>query len=369
MTRKSTKAGKLAAGGRGTLRKLLWTAAGLLAVGLGGLVIMWSIYSREADDWLAYFSMRSIKTISKVMDRNGDTIGVFAEENREVIPFGDIPRAFMNALVATEDADFMSHGGVSARGLVRAGWNFVTSFGQRREGASTLTMQLIRTVTARRQKRLDRKLKEIILARKLEKAYTKKQILELYANEVYFGGGRHGIEAAAKYYFGKSAPQLGVEECALLAGMVQSPNWYNPYNPDPKARAAALARRNHVLDRMVAEQYLGRADGEILKQKPIRLARGNAQQEEIAPYPVEEIRKYLYDKYGKDAVLTEGLEVYTTLDSVWQEAANKAVRAGVKAADRRRGFRRDAVQSVPDADKAELPGWKRFLVAGDSVQG
>ena len=369
MTRNSTKAGKLAPARGKLARKAGWAALGLLVAGLGALAIMWSIYSRDADDWLAYFSLRSIKTISKVMDRNGDTIGIFAEENREVIPFGDIPRAFMNALVATEDADFMSHSGVSARGLVRAGWNFVTSFGQRREGASTLTMQLIRTVTDRRQKRLDRKLKEIILARKLEKAYTKKQILELYANEVYFGGGRHGIESAAKYYFGKSAPQLSVEECALLAGLVQSPNWYNPYNPDPKARAAALARRNHVLDRMVAEQYLGSADAEILKQKPIRLARGNPQEEEIAPYPVEEIRKYLYDKYGKEAVLTEGLEVYTTLDAVWQEAANKAVRAGVKAVDRRRGFRRDAVPFVQDPDKAELSGRKRFLVAGDSVQG
>lgn len=112
----------------------------------------------------------------------------------------------MNALVATEDADFMTHSGVSGRGLVRAGWTFVTSLGRRKEGASTLTMQLIRTVTDKRQRRLDRKLKEIILARKLEKAYTKKQILEQYANEVYFGGGRHGIQAASKYYFGQERP-------------------------------------------------------------------------------------------------------------------------------------------------------------------
>lgn len=369
MTGKSTKVGKATSSHKGFLWKVGWALLGLAAVGLASLVVMWSVYSRDADSWLAYFSLRSIKTISKVMDRNGDTIGIFAEENREVIPFGDIPRAFMNALVATEDADFMSHKGVSARGLARAGWNFVTSFGQRREGASTLTMQLIRTVTDRRQKRLDRKLKEIILARKLEKAYTKKQILEQYANEVYFGGGCHGIEAAAKYYFGKSAPQLGVEECALLAGLVQSPNYYNPYKTDPKARAAALARRNHVLDRMVAERYLGAAEAEILKLKPIRLARGKPREDEIAPYPVEEIRKYLYDKYGKDAVLTEGLEVYTTLDAVWQEAANKAVRAGVKATDRRRGFRKEGVQVVPDPERAELPGWKRFLEAGDSVHG
>ncbi len=103
----------------------------------------------------------------------------------------------LRLVVATEDADFWEHSGISGRGFLRSGWNFVSSFGRRREGGSTLTMQLIRTVTAKRQKRLDRKLKEIILARKLEKAYSKKQIMEMYANEVYFGGGRYGIEAAA----------------------------------------------------------------------------------------------------------------------------------------------------------------------------
>lgn len=366
---KSTKVTKLIASHRGLWRKLGWAVLGVMGAGFVFLTIMWSIYSRDADSFLTLFALRPVKTISKVLDRNGDTIGIFAEEHREMIPFGDIPKSFLNALVATEDADFMTHSGVSARGLARAGWTFVTSFGQRKEGASTLTMQLIRTVTDKRQKRLDRKFKEIILARKLEKAYTKKQILELYANEVNFGGGRYGIEAASKYYFGKSAPQLNVEECALLAGLVQRPSYYNPYNSDPKARAAALARRNHVLDRMVAEKYIESSEAAILKEKPIRLARGNAQEDEIAPYPVEEIRKYLYEKYGKDAVLNGGLEVQTTLDSIWQEAANKAVRAGVKAVDRRRGFRKDAVAFVNDPETAELPGWKRFMEPGDSVQG
>ena len=299
--------------------------------------------SRDVDSFLTYFALRVPKTITKVLDRNGDVIGVFAEENRVVIPFGDIPRAFVGAVIATEDSDFMNHGGISARGVLRAGFNFITSFGQRREGASTLTMQLVRTVTAKRQRRLDRKLKEIILARKLEKAYTKKQIFEQYANEVYFGGGRYGIEAAAQFYFGKSAPQLAVEECALLAGLVQNPNWYNPYNPDPKARAAAKARRNHVLRRMAAEGYLKESDAQALSERPIRLARENAQEEAVAPYPVEEVRKYLYEKDGRDRVLEGGLEVTTTIDSVWQSAANDAVRDGLRAVDRRRGFRKEGV--------------------------
>lgn len=333
------------------------------------LAVFWSIYSRDADSFLTLFQLRVPKTITKVLDRNGDVIGVFAEEHRVVIPYGDIPKAFVGAVIATEDADFLKHKGVSYRGFLRAGFNFVKSFGRRREGASTLTMQLVRTVTAKRQKRLDRKLKEIILARRLEGAFTKKQIFESYANEVYFGGGRYGIESAAQYYFGKSAPQLNVEECALLAGLVQSPERYNPYNANPKAREAARIRRNHVLRRMVDEGYLKEADARILMENPIRLARENPDQEAIAPYAVEEVRKYLYEKYGKDAVLTGGLEVHTTLDTVWQQAANDAVRKGLRAVDRRRGFRKEAVIFVNDAEKAQFPGWNRYFEGNDSVRG
>ena len=348
------------------LGRIVLVLAGCGALALG---VAWSVMSRDVDSFLTYFALRVPKTITKVLDRNGDVIGVFAEENRVVIPFGDIPRAFVGAVIATEDSDFMSHSGISPRGVVRAGFNFITSFGQRREGASTLTMQLVRTVTAKRQRRLDRKLKEIILARKLEQAYTKKQIFESYANEVYFGGGRYGIEAAAQFYFGKSAPQLAVEECALLAGLVQNPNWYNPYNPDPKARVAAKLRRNHVLRRMVAEGYLKEGDAASLMDRPIRLARENAQEEAVAPYAVEEVRKYLYDKYGSARVLEGGLEVTTTIDSVWQNAANAAVRSGLRAVDRRRGFRKESVQFVADPETAQLPGWNRIFEEGDSVRG
>jgi penicillin-binding protein 1A len=356
-------------GRKASWRYALWAFLGLVGAGSLALVVAWSVMSRDVDSFLTYFALRVPKTITKVLDRNGDVIGIFAEENRVVIPFGDIPRAFVGAIIATEDSDFMNHGGISGRGVLRAGFNFVTSFGRRREGASTLTMQLVRTVTAKRQRRIDRKLKEIILARKLEKAYTKKQIFEQYANEVYFGGGRYGIEAAAQFYFAKSAPQLAVEECALLAGLVQNPNWYNPYNPDPKARAAAKVRRNHVLRRMASEGYLKESDAVALSERPVRLARENAREEAIGPYPLEEVRKYLYQKYGKDKVLEGGLEVTTTIDSVWQEAANKAVRAGLRAVGRRRGYRKEGLQFVEDPDKTNLPGWNRFFEPEDLVRG
>ncbi len=374
MAIKSTKTRK-SSSLHGTLwRKAAWLVLGLFASGLVGLAIAWSVVSREADGVLQLFTIRSIKTVSKVLDRNGDIIEVFAEEKRELIPYQDIPKAFINGLVATEDAEFWTHGGVTARGAVRSVWTFVSTLGRRREGFSTLTMQLVKNVTGRRERNplsggFKRKLLEIATARKLEKAYNKKQILEMYSNEVYFGGGQYGIETAAQYYFGKSAPQLNVEECALLAGLVQLPNGYNPYNPDPKAREAARARRNHVLDRMVVEKYIKEPDAKIYQEKPIRLARKNAKEESIAPYPMEEVRKYLYGQYGKDVVMTGGLEVYTTIDAVWQEAANDAIRQGLKAVDRRRGFRKDSVQYVSDPETSKLPGWKRSFDQGDSVRG
>ena len=351
------------------IRRIIWTFVAVGAASSLLLAVSWSVLSRDADSFLTLFALRVPKTITKVLDQSGNVIGIFAEEHRVVIPYGDIPKAFVNALVATEDTDFWEHSGISPRGFARSGWNFIASLGRRREGGSTLTMQLVRNVTARRQKKLDRKLKEIILARKLEKAYSKKQIMEMYANEVYFGGGRYGIEAAAEFYFGKSAPQLAPEECALLAGLVQNPNWYNPYNPDPKSRAAAKSRRNHVLIRMVKEGYLKASEVSMLIDKPIRLARENAHEEAVAPYVVEEVRKYLYEKYGREQALNGGLEVTTTVNSFWQGAANDAVRNGLKAVDRRRGFRKEAVQFVADPETTQLNGWKRYFEVGDSVRG
>ncbi len=369
MREKTSKSSKSVGKGRRVWRILAWTSLLTVLLGGGGLAIAWSVMSRDADDFLKLFALRSPKTISKILDRNGDVIGVLADEHRVLIPYGDIPKAFVNAVVATEDAEFWSHSGTSSRGFVRAGWKFVASGFRRREGGSTLTMQLVRTVTQKRQKRLERKIKEIILARKLEKAYTKKQIFEMYANEVWFGSNRYGLEIAAQHYFGKSAPQLHVEECALLAGIIQNPGYLNPYSRDESIRKLVRQRRTHVLHRMVAEGYLKAKDAEVFDQRPIRMARPNAKEELIAPYAVEEIRKYLQKSYGQAMIQNGGLEIHTTLDGVWQQAANEAVQKGLKAVDRRRGYRKAELQHVTDIENAKLPGWNRAFEVGDSVQG
>ena len=340
----------------------------LIAAGAATLAISWAVLSRDTDSFLTLFALRVPKTITKVLDKDGNVIGIFAEEQRVVIPYGDIPKAFTNGLVATEDADFWSHNGVSTRGMMRAGFNAVTTLGHRMEGASTLEMQLVRTVTAKRKVEMKRKLKEIILARALDKHYTKQEILEKYANEVYFGGGRYGLEAAAEYYFGKSAPQLSVDECAMIVGLVKNPNGYNPYN-GPKARALALDRRNHVLRRMAAEGYLKDQEAASLSQKPLKLAKESGHESQIAAYAVEEVRKYLYQKYGMEAVLNGGLEVWTTIDADWQASAEKAVQTGLRAVDRRRGFRKEALQFVDDPEKAKVAGWNQYFAPGDTVRG
>lgn len=351
------------------LKKLMWVTAGAFAAGLLAFAISWSILSRDADSYLTLFALRVPKTTTKIYDVRGQIIGVLADEHRELLPYGDIPKPFIAALVATEDVDFWSHGGTSMRGFFRAGWNLVSSLGRRREGGSTLTMQLVRAVTNNRKVQVNRKLKEVILARKLEKAFSKEEILTGYVNEVYFGGrNKYGLEAASRYYFGKSAMALNVEECAFLAGVVNSPNNYDPYT-GPRARELALQRRNHVLRRLGATGYITPEQAKASQEKPLRLAMDSAMDEAVAPYAVAEIRKYLFDKYGEAKVMEGGFEVHTTLDGQWQEAANEAIRQGLRDVDRRRGFRREAVKFTGEPDKVKLPQWRRLFGPGDAVRG
>ncbi len=353
------------------LRRILWTVLGALCVGGLSLGIAWSIYSRDVDQYLALFALRVPKTTTKILDVRGNVIDVIAEEHRELIPFGDIPKPFIGALIATEDTGFYQHGGISYRGAARAALTAVATLGRRREGFSTLTMQLVKVVTNKRKKNLGRKLKEIILARKLEKAYTKEQILESYTNEVWFGGvgnQYYGLEAAARYYFDKAAINLNIDECAFLAGIIQSPRLYNPYL-GAQQRERATLRRNHVLRRMVVAGFISEAQSKAAQQRPIRLGKEGGSTDSTAPYAREEIKNHLFQKYGKDKVLNGGLEVHTTLDGDWQAAANDAVRNGLRAVDRQRGFRPEDVRRTPEPEKVQMVQWKRLFTVGDNVRG
>ena len=272
-----------------------------------------------------------------------------------------MPQAFIDGLVATEDSDFYEHVGVDPWGIARA---IVTDIVRMRkaQGGSTLTQQLARSLFLRPEKTMRRKLQEMVLALQIEKSFTKNEILNFYVNQVYMGHGRYGIEAAARYYFGKPAKELDLAESALLAGVVQRPEAYSPLRSPERAQA----RRNHVLGRMVQEKKLAKDAAATAIKEPIKVAKV-PDEDNIAPYFVEEVRRYLDATYGEVALYQEGLEVYTTLDPALQKAANQAVFDGLRALDKRRGWRGNLPNVLKEGGEIATwshPAWFRPPVVG-----
>jgi penicillin-binding protein 1A len=304
-------------------------------------------------------------TITRVYAAGGEVIGEFATERRVIINYGDISPKLRQAILSAEDADFDRHGGLSIPRIVMTAINDVL---QRRiaGGASTLTQQLARKLFLTPEKSMERKIKEAILAIQIEKRYTKPEILTLYCNKMYFGQGAYGVEAAARLYFNKSAKDVDLDEAALLAGILQLPSRQDPVaNP-----RNALRRRNYVLQRMAEERYITPAEAEEAKQRPIVLRHNLSEQPSIAPYFVEEIRKYLEEKYGAKQLYEKGLSVQTSLDYELQLAANRAIDEGLRRLDKRRGWRRAKRNVLAEhhaLDSFTLDRWARPIAVGDIV--
>jgi penicillin-binding protein 1A len=305
-------------------------------------------------------------TITRLLARDGQTIGEFATERRVVIGSDDMAPALRNAIIATEDAGFNQHFGLSAsRILVTLLKDVVTG---ERAGASTLTQQLARNLfPIGFKKTVERKVKEAILAIQIEKRYTKREIFTFYANQIYFGHGAYGVEAASRLYFSKPAKELGVEEAAMIAAIIQAPERLSPL-VDAKR---TLARRNYVIERMQDEGYLTAEQAEAAAERPIVLRGRSAGDLSIAPYFVEDIRKTLEDKYGAKALYEAGLRVQTTLDADLQQAANVAIDRGLRRIDKRRtGYRRPARNVLTEGHTLAGFGtdhWSRSIAAGDIV--
>ena len=280
--------------------------------------------------------------ITRIYAANGETLGEFAIERRLVIPYDDISPHLRQAIISAEDKDFNNHFGLSVSAmLIRLSNDIV----RRRmvAGASTLTMQLARGLFAEEigftlgDKSPERKIKEILVAIQIEKRYTKREILTLYCNQTYFGHGTHGVEAAARLYFGKRAKDVTIDEAAMLAGIIQTPARQSPFVD----RAAAARRRNYALQRMAEDGYISQEQAAELRKKPI-VVRGQPQPlRSVAPFFTEEVRKYLEQKYGAKTLYEEGLSVHTGVDIRLQRAANRAVDRGLRLVDKRRGYRRD----------------------------
>jgi penicillin-binding protein 1A len=311
----------------------------LLTVALGAL--LFAAVSGSALGYLLTFDIPEVKhlqdwkppVVTTIYSADGQVLYQFGAEKRIVVGLDQIPKELLDALVATEDTRFYSHFGIDPWGIARAIITDIIHF-KKAQGGSTITQQLARSLFLKPEKTMRRKLQEMVLAVQIEKAFTKQEILAFYCNQVYMGHGRYGIEAAAEYYFGRPAKEMSLPESALLAGLVQRPESYSPLRAPDKARS----RRDHVLSRMVEENKIAREVADQAIATPVVVAK-LPEEENIAPYFVEEVRRYLDAKYGEVMLYEEGLEVHTTLDTAMQKAANQAVFEGLRTLDKRQGLR------------------------------
>jgi penicillin-binding protein 1A len=334
--------------GRVLLGFLVLAAA--LVGATAGLLLVYSTDLPQVDE-LEHYRPSSI---TELYDDQGRIIGSFALQRRVVASYEDYPQVLRDALISTEDKDFFLHSGINIWRIAGAAYRDIES-GGKVQGASTLTMQLARNLFLSPDRSFHRKIQESLLAIQIERKFTKPQIFTLYANQIFLGHGAYGFESASEYYFSKPAKKLTLDEAALLAGLPKAPQYYSPIlHPD-----RALKRRNLVINNMLEDGKITAQEADAARSKPIRL---NLQHDpnSLAPYFVEEIRRYLENKYGTDQVHEGGLRVYTSLDMDLQKAANKAVANGVAAYERRHGWK-DHLENILSGDmtldKYDHPDW------------
>ena len=266
----------------------------------------------------------------------------FGEKKRTPIQINEVPQQLINAFLAAEDDRFYSHPGVDYKGLIRAALQLLLT-GKKKQGGSTITMQVTRNFLLTREKTYIRKIKEIILSLQIEQEYSKAKIMELYLNKIYLGHRSYGIAAAASTYYDKSLADLDLSQLAMIAGLPKAPSAYNPIsNPE-----RALQRRNYVLRRMLKLNYIQQADFDLALQTPVTAAIHSNQLDAPAPYLAEMVRKEIVTQFGENA-FTSGLKVYTTIDSTLQATATRAVQSALHHYDRRHGYR-----SLPHHNKTE----------------
>jgi len=324
-----------------TLRVILW-AAGLSALGIGVAVGTWMAVCRDCPSVAAIYNWEP-KSATQILDRDAKLVAELFLERRTPVKLETLPPFVPQAFVAIEDKRFYRHDGIDWRRLIGA--NVRNALTVRRfVGGSTLTMQLARWMFSDEigfQRRPTRKLKELRVTKELERVYTKDQILEAYINQVNYGDGHYGIEAASQYFFGKPAIQLNPAEAALLAAVINRPTTYSPFRNPERARI----RRNAVLQQMAEQDYLPRADAERWMEEPLPAEPARVDEGAIAPYFVEWVRDILDDRFGDD-LYSKGFRVTTTLDLEMQRAAKAAMDSGWIRIERAPGFRAPTYEEV-----------------------
>ena len=329
---------------------LKWLAIFFIVVIVGVFALGYLFYYRLASE------LPDVKTLHDV--RYEVPLSIFSKDNQLIAQFGgnkripvdikEVPKQLINAFLAAEDDSFFDHPGVDYKGLIRAGLQLAIT-GKKRQGGSTITMQVTRNFLLSSEKTYTRKLKEIILALKIEREYPKDKILELYLNQIYMGHSAYGVVAAAQTYYGKALKDLTLAEQAMIAGLPKAPSAYNPVTD----KGRALERRNYVLQRMLELNYITQADYDtaVAQESTAKLQYHSS--DFSAPFIAEMVRQYLHDKYG-DKVYTLGLKIVTTIDSNLQKAAEKSLRNALHTYDERHGYRIAKAEPTENAPPAKI---------------
>ncbi len=282
-------------------------------------------------------------TITKIFSEDGEVIGEFFYEKREVVSLDRIPNYLIQAFVAGEDARFFQHKGLDYLAILRALFRNIFS-GEIVQGGSTITQQVVKSLLLSPEKSFARKIREAILAYKIEKYLTKEEILFLYLNQIYLGHGAYGVAAAAESYFGKTIEELNIAESAVLAGLPQAPSKNSPYQHPEQAKK----RQVYILNRMAEEGFI--SSGEAIKaaKTPYVIRIKEKPSFEKAPHFVEYIRRYVEEKYGKDALYKNGLQVFSTIDLHFQKTAQEAIEAGLREIEKREKYPSAVMPLTPE---------------------
>ncbi len=309
----------------------------LFIVGIAAVAgLLWH-YSKDLPD---YSQLQDYEppVMTRVHAADGSLLAEYAKERRLYLPIQAIPKLVTNAFVAAEDKNFYQHPGIDAQGIMRAGLLYLQNYGHggHPQGASTITQQVAKNFLLTNEVSFERKIKEALLALRIERTYSKPKILELYLNEIYLGFGAYGVAAASLLYFDKSVHELTIPEAAYLAALPKGPNNYNPFRKHDEA----IARRNYVIDRMAEDGYITAAEADKAKKSPLDVTvRPTGAHIFAAEYFSEEVRRYLYDNYGEKKLYEGGLSVRTTLDPKLQMLARKTMVNGLVNFDEAQGYR------------------------------
>ena len=345
----------------------------LAGSGVMGAALLFVYYARSLPDYKQLANYKP-PVVTRVHAGDGRLLSEFARQKRVFVPIDAMPKLVIKGFLSAEDKTFFEHPGIDVTGIIRAALTNIARIGSNRRpvGASTITQQVAKNFLLTNEVSFDRKIKEMILAFRIERAFTKSRILELYLNEIYLGQGSYGVAAAAIKYFNKSLDELTLSEVAYLAGLPKAPNNYHPVRNAEGARA----RRDYVVDRMLSDGYATPEAAMAAKLEPVATNTGDLTANARADYFVEEVRRELLDRYGQNGVYGGGLSVRTTLDPRLQRYADLSLRAGLIAYDRRHGWRgplgridMDALWEAPWQEQlkkfaypVEMEAWLRAVV-------